>query len=580
MGGEVRLGLSDDSGKDLDGYSCEEAIPIKRTGRAIEAVWNDVGRPWSHTGQLRLRLCLHRAVRVCSYTMSSVSNDAILQGTPATEPPVSIRERSHSHSSLLKVRGDGFALDEVNRSWDPWSLRLHDGSLRLYFLTQTQASPVFWHTSRIATAVASSLSPAREGLWNNAAFVTLSDGNRLLNPSEYRFLAGCARLLPDKTVELLVSTAPVGSRLEGPIHIATSSDGVHFVTRTGLAPLLPSGHYHSALGSSLAATQSWRDPFYFLDPKSGKEYLFFSANGAASAQMGYTGTDECHQPDLKAGMKLSAKHQCFHDSQQGLIGVAVRDSESWRLLPPAAVEDTRTEIVIRGQSAFYEMERPRVLYRNGRYHLFFHCWTMHVLPEWIAQHLSGIPAQDFSDTSLYHFISDHVEGPYEPYRKAIVPGSGTSGIYGTHFVEGQHEESTTRVTRSPILGWNVKTATLELSGAVSLEWDEGGSPWMRHSHRGGSGGWKDGPKITVTGSKCLFHGELICNTFGSLQDIHQLRSTEPAPEYVEKQFQKYRKQSLAVCYRFLVEAVDVPQGEPPKQRSTVSMQCIKRHSGT
>jgi beta-fructofuranosidase len=99
---------------------------------------------------------------------------------------------------------------------------------------------------------------------------------------------------------------------------------------------------------------------------------------------------------------------------RGCVGVAVADSivGPYELLPPACgpvIEGTK-------ESIYIEMERPQVIYKNGKYHLFFSCWTHRLNPKWLEQ----VGQNKITDHSLYWYIS-------------VVPGSEKTEMYGTNF---------------------------------------------------------------------------------------------------------------------------------------------------
>jgi levansucrase len=113
--------------------------------------------------------------------------------------------------------------------------------------------------------------------------------------------------------------------------------------------------------------KAFRDPFPFLDPASGDEYLFFTGSMAAHASSNFNGA----------------------------IGVARRTGPTladWELLDPVVTADGVNN----------ELERPHVVVHASQYYLFFSTQSRTFHPDLTAA------------TGLYGFVADHVLGPYRP----------------------------------------------------------------------------------------------------------------------------------------------------------------------
>jgi levansucrase len=112
--------------------------------------------------------------------------------------------------------------------------------------------------------------------------------------------------------------------------------------------------------------KAFRDPFFWRDPASRRDYLLFTAS-LASAETDFNGA----------------------------VGVAVRPSDqnpTWTLLPP----------LLHADGVNNELERPHVVVRDGCYYLFFSTQRRTFHPS-----LSG-------PTGLYGFVGQTLLGPYEP----------------------------------------------------------------------------------------------------------------------------------------------------------------------
>jgi levansucrase len=116
--------------------------------------------------------------------------------------------------------------------------------------------------------------------------------------------------------------------------------------------------------------KAFRDPFFWRDPVTRRDYLLFTASLAAA------GTD-------------------FN----GAIGAASRpsgDSAPWTLLPP----------LVHADGVNNELERPHVVAQDDRYYLFFS-----------TQHRTFHPSLS-GPTGLYGFVGPSVLGPYKPLNES------------------------------------------------------------------------------------------------------------------------------------------------------------------
>lgn len=113
--------------------------------------------------------------------------------------------------------------------------------------------------------------------------------------------------------------------------------------------------------------KAFRDPAYFYDVESGKHYLIFAASLA--------GSDSAYN---------------------GCVGIAVAQDDSlncWQLLPPLVTADGLNN----------ELERPHILYRGGRYYLF-----------WSTQNSVFAPDGPAGPTGLYGMVARSMGGKWEP----------------------------------------------------------------------------------------------------------------------------------------------------------------------
>jgi beta-fructofuranosidase len=149
----------------------------------------------------------------------------------------------------------------------------------------------------------------------------------------------------------------------------------------------------------------WRDPYIVKELNTSRYYMFFTANAANP-----------------------------NSQYQGCIGCAVADTidGSYQVLPPAAypiMEDT-------GEGIYLEMERPQVIYKDGKYHLFFSVSSRLVNPKWFEK-LDIEERKDVeTHSSLHWYTSYEITGPFEAVGKIpIVKGSSQTKLYGTNLMQ-------------------------------------------------------------------------------------------------------------------------------------------------
>ncbi len=319
-----------------------------------------------------------------------------------------------------------------NLTWDPWILK--DGDLyRLFYLVGSKKAEPWWSTGKIYGAISSDMKE-----WKALGILLEPDP---ANPWESgRMLAGFT-YKEDDVYYLFYSAAGKGELeiMNEGIGLATSTDGLHWKRYSTNELIKPDndhrwyGQYKRQMGDDEYDHYQWRDPYIVKDDKTGKYYMFICAY-------------------LKEGGEGKFR---------GCVGLAVADKIAgpYELLPPAAVafvEGTK-------ESPYYEMERPQVIYKNGKYHLFFSCWTTWLNPKWVQK----VGKKNLSDSSLYWYISDHITGPFKPVNdKPIVKGSEKTGIYGTNFFPAPDNPE-----EFIAYGWYYRRMTLAISPTVRVHWN-------------------------------------------------------------------------------------------------------------
>jgi beta-fructofuranosidase len=229
------------------------------------------------------------------------------------------------------------------------------------------------------------------------------------------------------------SAAPAEAILQEAIGLATSSDGLHWQRRSQPFLTLDTRFYSSGyfFKDVTITHQQWRDPFIFKDPRTNKYYLFFTTSS-----------------------------RILKPPFNGCVGVAVSDriDGTYEVLPPIVLP----RIPETDEGIFNEMERPQVIYRHGKYHLFFSAAPSHMNPRWIER----VGREELTFSSLYWFACDRVTGPYEPMgEKPVVKGSDRTNLYGTSLIQGKDGNFFA-------VGSYYKSQTLAVSAHIPVVWEE------------------------------------------------------------------------------------------------------------
>ncbi|WP_345243709.1 glycoside hydrolase family 68 protein [Pontibacillus salipaludis] len=158
--------------------------------------------------------------------------------------------------------------------------------------------------------------------------------------------------------------------------------------------LVPDGEfYQTQEQSSGGIIYSFRDPWYWIDPESGCEYIIFEGNTATPQQ---PIDRECNPEnigdgDFRSGNDVPDGSANFN----GNVGVALlrsSDYREWELLPPILEADCVNQ----------QLERPHIVYVGGRYHLFI-----------VSHKFTFAPGLDGPD-GLYGFVANDFRGNYVP----------------------------------------------------------------------------------------------------------------------------------------------------------------------
>lgn len=324
-------------------------------------------------------------------------------------------------------------------AWDPWILK-DDDYYRIYYLSNPKVSKVdvhgsWWNEASIYGAISTDLKN-----WKNLGLILEPDPENFWESQ--RILAGCT-YKENNTYYLFYSAAGIQDSLDEVIGLATSTDGLHW-RRCSSNPLFSNlhdrnrwyGKYEGEFGNGkLVEHRHWRDPYIVKDHGTGKYYMFICA---ASQQRGPS-------------------------PFRGCVGLAVADKIAgpYELLPPACAPVVKDS----NESVFVEMERPQVIHKGGKYHLFFSCWPHRLNSKWLQQ----VGQERITASSLYWYTADNITGPFIPTSdKPIVIGSEKTEMYGTNFFPAPQKLKEEFIAS----GWFNWSFTLGVSPSFRVMWND------------------------------------------------------------------------------------------------------------
>ncbi|MBW4575452.1 MAG: tetratricopeptide repeat protein [Aphanothece sp. CMT-3BRIN-NPC111] len=341
-------------------------------------------------------------------------------------------EASYRIEEIMESEQAGYSLSlrKGYGVWDPWLLK-DDNVYRLFYLTGDRKATPFWSVGEVGAATSTDLKTWKYlGIVLKPALDSQWESGRILAGNVYK----------ENGIYYLFYAAspPQPLILQEGIGLATSVDGLHWERRsTQFLQLDPRFYGYTSAGVNSSLYQevkhfAWRDPYIVKEPDTGKYYMFITA---------------CVQ-SMKSNFK-------------GCIAVAVADKidGAYEVLAPAAyplIEETEEGI-------FYEMERPQVIYKDGKYYMFFSTHPQTINPKWLAQ----VGTDRITDSSLYWYVSDKITGPFKPVvEKPVVKGSEKTGLYATNLISGSNGDLIA-------YGAHTYTFTLEVSPRFPVRWENG-----------------------------------------------------------------------------------------------------------
>jgi Glycosyl hydrolases family 43 len=310
--------------------------------------------------------------------------------------------------------------------WDPWILKDGD-EYRLFYLMapKPNAADNFWSQSSIYGAVSKDLrnwqttgvvlAPSSENEWESGRIMA---GNTYKKDGIYYLFysaSGGGELLKNERIALATSTDGLKWQRASNEYLFSEDEWSQWYGKK-----IDTGHFH------------WRDPYIIQDSASGKYCMFITAHLNHNTSSRYQGCIA-----LATAIELAGPYTL----QPPVAGPKISGIEDW---------------------PFTEMERPQVIYRKGKYYMFFSCWLSNLNPEWLGR----VGGDRLRESSLYWFVADCITGPYQPVANVpVVPGSKDTGMYATNFLD------TVDPAAAIAFGWNHRIFTLEVFGRFDVSFD-------------------------------------------------------------------------------------------------------------
>lgn len=174
-------------------------------------------------------------------------------------------------------------------------------------------------------------------------------------------------------------------------NISADKNGVHISNWSKHQVVLePDGVYYQTMQQAKGPIiYSFRDPYFFEDPKTGRGYLLFEGNKG--------GDNQKLKPE-NIGDELFRKTHTVPPGAEnfnGNIGVAVaenKDLTKFKLLPP----------LFEAAGVNQQLERPQVIIKGNQYYLFTNSHRFTFAP--------GLNGPD----GLYGFVGDSLRSKYKP----------------------------------------------------------------------------------------------------------------------------------------------------------------------
>ncbi|MCA1020618.1 glycoside hydrolase family 68 protein [Halobacillus litoralis] len=219
--------------------------------------------------------------------------------------------------------------------------------------------------------------------------------------------------------------------------VNASSKGISFENFDHSIILEPEGeHYQTEEQAEQGDIgYTFRDPWFFEDPKTGKDYILFEGNSAGTPVERTLDTNYIGSSSFQNDFSFT--DEGFAKLFNGAIGIAEATNDSYteyEALPP----------ILEANYVNQELERPHIVTKGNQYYLFTNT----------HEHKFG-PDLDAPD-GLYGFSSDELTSGYEPlndsglvlanpeehayqsYSWMVLPNGKVISFYNFHDLDGKN----------------------------------------------------------------------------------------------------------------------------------------------
>ncbi|OOM05915.1 glycoside hydrolase family 68 protein [Clostridium saccharobutylicum] len=347
--------------------------------------------------------------------------------------------------------------------WDTWPLTKRDGSLAVVngykvIFALTAPRNVDWNKRHDVAVISYFYSQDGENWIYKGPAYNLEDA---LGSRQW---AGSAMLDEDGKVQLFyTATGRKGEAVKTfeqrlvktTFNISTDNNGVYISNWSKHQVILEAdGIYYETMEQSKGSIiYSFRDPYFFRDPMTGKEYLLFEGNKG--------GNDQKLKSENIGDELFRKTHVVPPGSENfnGNIGIAVaenKDLTKFKLLPP----------LLEAAGVNQQLERPQIVFKGNQYYLFT-----------ISHRFTFAPGLNGPD-GLYGFVGGSLHSKYKPLNgNALVVTNPDNDPYQTYswyvvsgnsiisFINEYHDNGELRYggTFAPTLRINLKGDKSEIT---------------------------------------------------------------------------------------------------------------------
>ncbi|SDN98475.1 glycoside hydrolase family 68 protein [Halobacillus aidingensis] len=219
--------------------------------------------------------------------------------------------------------------------------------------------------------------------------------------------------------------------------VEANGKGISFSNFDHSIILEPEGKYYQTEEQAEAGdiAYTFRDPWFFEDPKTGKDYILFEGNSAGTPSERTLDRAYIGSEDFQSSFDFV--NEDFAKLFNGAIGIAEATNDSY-------TEFEAMEPLLEANYVNQELERPHIVTKGNQYYLFTNTHEHKFGPD--------LSAPD----GLYGFSSDQLTSGYEPlndsglvlanpenhayqaYSWMVLPNGKVISFYNFHDLDGKN----------------------------------------------------------------------------------------------------------------------------------------------